>query len=215
MSDAIIVGLASVILTPLITYLITQYWGGRPRLRATIYVHDISMPTFLQTYLKWDLATPSVEPETREKLAILSNLRSYNRLTLHNHGKEKTEPLTLEMTYRQFHYLVQLDKQPTLLLPTDGKLPIGYLRPNESLTLHIWSDDMVAHSTHVLLRDRFKITADRFYKLTFRFPLPLYLQDKVRNLVSISLFVLVVLVPVLNGLYWLYKIYITHSQGRT
>jgi len=95
MSDtlkAAIIGLvASAILAPIITYFIARYWGGRPRLRAKLSVHDLYIPTFLQTYF----TCLSVEPDVRLKLTTLSNLRSYMTLTLKNHGKEKTEPLTL------------------------------------------------------------------------------------------------------------------------
>jgi hypothetical protein len=217
MSDtlkAALIGLvASAILAPIITYLIARYWGGRPHLRATLYVHDISIPTFLKTYLKKDLYTGSIIQPDIKKLDILSSLRSYMQLTLHNHGKEKIEAITVTLIGdHPSKYLFQVDTQPELLRPNGDKVVIGNLQPDRSLILHIWSESIVENWHYPTVKNLFKVTADKLYKRTFRFPLPLYLRDKIGQLVFTSLAIFVPLI-LLNSLYWLYKIYITQEDA--
>jgi hypothetical protein len=141
-SDILINTITTVVSTAIvaaIAKLIERYGEDRPRLRATPTVYDIAIPTLLQIYLNLMRDTQSMEPDMREKLEILSNLRSYMQLTLRNHGKEKTEALTLTITDRMHKYLFQIDEQSELLRPNEGKLSIGYLPPKESRLLQIWS----------------------------------------------------------------------------
>jgi hypothetical protein len=173
---AIIGFVASAILAPIITYLIAKFWGGRPRLRAKLSVHELSIPTFLQTYL----TSPSVEPDVQRKLTTLSNLRGYMKLTLNNLGKEKTEPLTLSATGWIHDYLVQIDNQPELLRPVDGKVPIGYLPSKGERVLRIWSTGSGTWG-YIGVVNLFKIRADTFYKTSFKFPFPTYIQDIIRG----------------------------------
>jgi hypothetical protein len=124
-SNTLIAAISAITAIAAVIITIIQYRERRPHLRVKLSVHDLFIPTFLQTYLTRE--SLSVEPDVRLKLATLSNLRSYMKLTLKNHGKEKTEPLTLAAIYGNHDYLVQMDNQPELLLPVEGKLPIGYL----------------------------------------------------------------------------------------
>jgi hypothetical protein len=187
---AAIIGLvAGVILNPAINYLLARYREGHPRLRAKLSVHDISIPTFLQTYL----TSPSVEPDVRLKLTTLSNLRSYMQLTLKNHGKEKTEPLTLSAT-------VQIDNQPELLRPVDGKVPIGYLPSKGERVLRVWSTESGTWG-YIGVAKLFNIRADTFYKTSFKFPFPTYVRDIIRER-AMALFLIFI---VLLGLSPLYK----------
>jgi hypothetical protein len=210
---AALIGLvASAILAPIITYLIARYWGGRPHLRATLSVHDISIPKFLKDYLGKDLYDQTID--INKKIGILSSLRSYMRLTLHNRGKEKIEAITVTLIGdHPSKYLFQVDTQPELLRPNGDKVLIGNLQPDRSLILHIWSESIVENWHYPTIKNLFNITADKLHKRTFRFPFPIYLQEKIGQWVSISVPIFVSLFLLLNGLYWLYKIYITHEAS--
>jgi hypothetical protein len=92
------------------------------------------------------------------------------KLTLKNRGKEKTEPLTLAAIYGNHDYLVQMDNQPELLLPVEGKLPIGYLPSKGERVLHIWSTGSGTWG-YIGVVNLFKIRADTFYKTSFQIPI--------------------------------------------
>jgi hypothetical protein len=221
---AAIIGLVGVaILAPFTNHLLARYRESRPHLRATLSVHDISIPTFLKEYLRKDFYTiPStIEPELRKKLEILSSLHSYMRLTLHNAGNEKIESLTITAVPSigdlARNYLFQIEGQTDLRRSNEGKVLIGDLQPHQDLILHIWSETVVENWHYPMVKNLFKITADKLYKRTFRFPFPIYLgeylREKIGQWVSISLIIFVPLLLLLNGLYWLYKIYITHEAS--
>jgi hypothetical protein len=142
--NAAIIGLVGVaILAPIINHFIARCRERRPHLRATLSVHDISIPTFLKEYLRKDFYTQLIELDIQRKLDILSSLHSYMRLTLHNHGTEKIEAITVTavplLGDLARNYLFQVDEQTELLRSNEGKVPIGDLQPHQSLILHIWS----------------------------------------------------------------------------
>ena len=166
MSNTLIAAISAITAIAAVIITIIQYRERRPHLRVKLSVHDLFIPTFLQTYLTRE--SLSVEPDVRLKLATLSNLRSYMKLTLKNHGKEKTEPLTLAAIYGNHDYLVQMDNQPELLLPVEGKLPIGYLPSKGG-------------------------RADTFYKTSFKFPFPTYVQDIIRGRAMILFLIFIAL----------------------
>lgn len=175
---------------------ILQYRARRPLLRATVYVHDISLPILLQTYLRQQWRDGQPSPDPSDKLAVLASLRSYVHLTLQNRGREKISALTLTIMDRTSQYVFQVDRQAPPLPQQDGKVALGDLQPRQSFTLHIWSDSIIS----AFVRDIFRLTADNLYQQTFRFPFHFYLHFKFQNFGAIA-FVVLILLVVLSPLY--------------
>jgi hypothetical protein len=177
-----------------------QYRTHRPHLRVTVYVHDLSLPTFLRNYLRQLLQNeraPGLEPDN---LAVLVALRGYARFTLQNRGREKIQSLTLTLTDPMSKYVFQLDQQVEPLRPQNGKVSLGDLQPHQSMLLHIWSDRLLGY----FITTQFPFTADNLYKQTFRVPFPTYLHYKIREWLFLSLLIGIVLL----GLFPTYKSYL-------
>jgi hypothetical protein len=156
-------------------FALIQYRARHPQLPATVYVHDISLPIFLRTYLRQllrDGKTPAVAPDPSDQLDTLAGLRGYVHLTLQNRGRDKIPALTLTIMDRTSRYVFQVDRQVEPLPQHDGKVVLGDLQPRQSLLLHIWSDNTIG----AFMTDLFHLTADNLYKQTVRFPFPMYLH---------------------------------------
>jgi hypothetical protein len=175
---------------------IHQFRVRRPLLRTTVYVHDIPLPIFLQTYLGQLWRDGHLSPDASDQFAVLANLRGYVRLTLQNRGREKISGLTITIMNRTHQYVFQVDQQATPLLQQDGKVALGDLQPRQHFTLHIWSDCDIS----AFLTSHFHLTADNLYKQTFRFPFPFYLHFKFQNFGAIVI-VIVTLLLFLSPLY--------------
>jgi hypothetical protein len=178
-------------------FTIMKYCRERPpNLRVTLSVHDTFVPAFLKEYLRRDLYNQAID--INKKLDILSSLRSYMRLTLHNHGKEKIDAITVTlMGDHPSKYLFQVNTQPDLLSPNGNKVLIGDLQPHQNLIIHIWSESIVDYLNYSTVKNLFKFTANKLPKLTFRFSLPPYLQEKIiwRIVVLVYIFVILALSP--------------------
>jgi hypothetical protein len=179
-SDTLIAAIISVvaiaILAPLANHFITKY-RDRRSLRASLSVHESPLPVLLETYLKELRYKPEAGPFNPQQLDVLSFLRGYMKLTLHNPSKKKLNAVTVTLTDILGEPLHQIEDQPELRGPTEKKILLGDLQPHQSRTLHIWTRSSYVDWHHTRLPMLFEITADEFDKRTLKLPMPNYLKS--------------------------------------
>jgi cellulose synthase/poly-beta-1,6-N-acetylglucosamine synthase-like glycosyltransferase len=73
--------------------------------------------------------------------------------------------------------LHQIDDQPELLGPAEKRVLLGDLQPNQSRTLHVWTDSPYTMWNYARLPSLFEITADEIDKRVLKLPFPSYLKS--------------------------------------
>lgn len=173
----------SVLLAPLMAQLIAWYIRSRSRLVVTVTMHSKPRQERL-----WDdidkIRDTNYELGDKEKWDATSKLRSvlgtknYWLFEVENNSKKKLEALTF-CAHSAGDYL-QINDGPIEAIKNDLPIALGDLQPGRSVTLHVIGGLSFTHTIKAIKRN-FTFSADELGRVSYKFPMPPHLKDRLQS----------------------------------